>query len=120
MKHARRRLEEIKRRITSGTFSFAEDFPDYRFVGETEPGGQPRTVDEVCEAYIASLRARGELAYATVETYRKILKHHVQPHIGANPFAAVTFSKLDEIANRHQGTKKTFNNVVSAIRGAWR
>jgi hypothetical protein len=45
LKHARRRLDEIKRRIASGTFSFAEDFPDYRFVGETEPGGQPRTVD---------------------------------------------------------------------------
>ena len=70
--------------------------------------------------YITSLRARDELAFATVESYRKILKHHVQPHIGANAFAAVQFSKLEEIANRHQGSKKTFNNVVSAIRGAWR
>ena len=120
LKHARRRLEEIKRRIASGSFNFAEEFPEYRFIGEVGQANQARTVDEVCEAYITSLRARDELAFATVESYRKILKHHVQPHIGANAFAAVQFSKLEEIANRHQGSKKTFNNVVSAIRGAWR
>jgi hypothetical protein len=32
LRRARERLDEIKRQIQVGTFSFAEEFPDYRFL----------------------------------------------------------------------------------------
>lgn len=120
LRHARIRMIRIREKIANGTFSFADEFPDYRFIEKLEAVVKQRTVTEVCKAYIDSLRARSELAYSTIEGYRKILAHHVEPDIGDKPFASILFSKLEEIANRHQGTKKTFNNVVSAIRGAWK
>jgi len=119
LRQARRRLVAIKRAIEDGTFSFAEEFPDYRFIEAIENAGAGRTVSQVCAAYIASLRARAELAYATIESYRKILAHHVEPELGDTAFASVAFSQLDAITTAHQGSKKTFNNVASAIRGAW-
>jgi hypothetical protein len=32
LKRARKQLDEIKQRIAAGTFAFAEEFPDYRFI----------------------------------------------------------------------------------------
>lgn len=119
LKNAQRRLEAINRDIGNGTFSFAEEFPDYRFIEKVASADGQRSVDQVCEAFVASLRARGELAFATVESYRKILKHHIQTDHGAKAFASITFSQLEEAVNKVGGTKKTFNNVVSAIRQVW-
>lgn len=118
LNNAKRRLVAIKQEIANGSFNFAEEFPDYRYLESVNADGQ-RSVDEVCAAFITSLRARDELAYATVESYRKILAYHVQEEHGKRPFTAVTFSDLDDACNKHQGSKKTFNNVVSAIRQAW-
>lgn len=119
LRAAAKRMQAILQGIRDGTFSFADEFPEYRFLDDVAEASAQRTVDQVCEAFVASLRARGELAYATVESYRKILKHHIQDDHGAKPFAAVTFSLLEEAVNAIQGTKKTFNNVVSAVRQAW-
>lgn len=119
LKNARRRMQAILQAIRNGTFDFAEEFPDYRHLTAIAGASSQRTVDEVVEAFISALRARDELAFATVEGYRKILKHHVQAEHGAKPFSAITFSQLDAIVNALEGTKKTFNNVVSAIRQAW-
>jgi hypothetical protein len=33
----RERFESIKRQIEAGTFSFAEEFPDFRFLGRPAP-----------------------------------------------------------------------------------
>lgn len=119
LKAARRRLVEIRKAIADGTFSFAEEFPDYKPPAGLEEPATRRLVTVVAAAYIESLRARHELAFATVESYRKILARHVQPQLGGKSFEAVTFAELDAIANAHQGSKKTFNNVVSAIRSCW-
>lgn len=119
LRHARKRLGHIKQAIREGTFSFADEFPDYRLIGEVTSSSGQRTVDQVCEAFVVSLRARDELAYATIETYRKILKRHVQGEHGPKAFAAITFSQLEDLVNGHQGSKKTFNNIVSAVRRAW-
>ena len=119
LRNAARRLKEIKREIKDGTFSFADEFPDYRFIDDIADAGGQRTVDGVCKAFVTSLRARDELAFATVESYRKILKRHIQADHGTKAFAGITFSSLEEVVNKIGGTKKTFNNVVSAVRQAW-
>ncbi len=119
LKNAKRRREAIQQAIANGTFNFAEEFPGFRGLADIAGADGQRSVKEVCEAFITSLRARDELAYATVESYRKILAYHIQEKHGERAFAAVTFTELEDACNDHQGTKKTFNNVVSAIRQAW-
>ncbi len=132
---AKRRLADIERAIEARTFRFADEFPDYQNLGEItalEAAPAPKaadrrpTVEAVCKDYIATLRARRELAFATVESYRKVLRNRVEDHIDADGqrlgeriFAEVSFSDLNRIATMHEGSKKTFNNVVSVIRGAW-
>lgn len=119
LKAAARRLVQVKRAIGEGTFRFSEEFPGYKHLEGVAVAQSGRTVSEVCQAFIESLRARRELAFATVESYRKILVHHVEKEHGARLFEAVSFTDLDKIANAHQGVKKTFNNVISPIRQAW-
>lgn len=132
---ARERLKAMEKAISGGTFDFAHEFPDYKQLPKVlslkgavpaKPAPKRPTVAKVCAGYIATLRARKELAFATVESYRKILTDRVEQHVdtegrtvGEREFASVTFSDLNRITTNRQVKKKTFNNVVSAIRGAW-
>lgn len=130
---AKRRLEGIEKAIERGSFRFAEEFPDYQNLAEIVAAEQGTTsaptrptVAQVCAGYIGTLRARRELAFATVESYRKILADRVEDFTAADGrrlaehvFADVPFSVLNSIATGREVSKKTFNNVVSAIRGAW-
>lgn len=43
LRQARQYLVGIKARIATGTFCFAEDFPDYRHLGRVPLAGSPRT-----------------------------------------------------------------------------
>lgn len=52
LRRARDYLGGIEQRITSGTFSFAEEFPYYRFLRQTPGGGSPRTCDQVFDAFL--------------------------------------------------------------------
>jgi len=38
LRRARKQLEDIEARIANGTFSFAEEFPDYRYMDELPKG----------------------------------------------------------------------------------
>lgn len=119
LRNAARRMQDILQAIRNGTFDFAAEFPDYVNLEEIADAGAQRTVDDVCKAFIESLRARDELAFSTVESYRKILKRRLQLEHGGKPFASITFSQLEEVVNTIGGKKKTFNNVTSAIKQAW-
>lgn len=117
---ARRRLKDILRAIEDGTFNFAEEFPGYQNLSKLSvPAVKVRTVSEVCKDYIASLQARRELAFSTVTTYRRILAHVIEGQLGEKAFSAVTFDELEKIVNAQAGAKKTYNNKISAIKGAW-
>lgn len=119
LKHAKRRMEAILRAIKDGTFDFAAEFPDYKHLDQVAAAGAERTVSEACAAFIASLRARGELAFSTIESYRKILANRLEAEHGTKPFASITFSQLEQALPGEGTKKKTFNNVASAIREAW-
>ena len=43
---------EIKQRIATGTFVFAEEFPDYRFVKNVAAPEKRRTCDEVFDEFL--------------------------------------------------------------------
>jgi integrase len=64
--------------------------------------------------------AMDDLAYSTLEGYRKILYALWSPKIGETAFEKVVYSELAKIAAAHTRKKKTYNNVVSAIRTAFK
>jgi integrase len=52
LRRARQQLERIKRSIANGTFSFAEEFPDFRNLKKVAAAGCPRTCGEVFDLFL--------------------------------------------------------------------
>jgi integrase len=125
LRRARERLKGIKARIDAGTFDFSEEFPDYKLRDELKviaPSGSGRTCRKVFEAFIAHcemLVEMNSLAFSTVNGYRRILDSVWTPAIGEDAFEEVTYSRLSAIVAAHTRKKKTYNNVVSALRCAF-
>ena len=59
------------------------------------------------------------IAPITLAAHRQILEQVWRPAIGALPFLAVRYSMLVKIVDAHRWTKKTYNNVISALRRAF-
>lgn len=122
LRRARKQLEEIKARIANGTFCFAEEFPDYRDLGEVVGAGKRRTCNDVFDEFIKRCESRMEkndLAFATLDSYRKILDAIWRPAIGAQDFESVKYSTLVKIADARSIGKKTYNNIISPLRSAF-
>lgn len=115
LQYAAQRLVDIKRRITLGTFNFAEEFPDYRFIGSiTGPANRP-TFRKVGELFLASIK--GDVEHATHVSYRKILNQFWYPKIGDMVLADIRYSQLTALIGEHPWTaRKTRNNNVSVGR----
>ena len=58
LRRARERLEVIKHHIRLGTFSFEEEFPDYRFLRRVSGTSNARLCNDVFDAYLAHCEAR--------------------------------------------------------------
>ncbi len=146
LKRARKQLEEINRRIELGTFDFREEFPDYRYlhklpagilrqeqtaaesptcdqVASPAPPKRERTCNEVFDAFLRHCEVRvasNDMAFSTLNSYRKILAANWRPKLGERPFKSVTYSELVEIAgSQGWSTKKTYNNGISPLRCAF-
>jgi integrase len=64
--------------------------------------------------------SKGDLAFATLQGYRKILEAVWRPKIGHEFFDDVKYSTLVKIVDRKVGIKKkTHNNIVSTVRCAF-
>jgi len=82
-----------------------------------------RTCDEVFDSFLHYCEVRvasGDMAFSTLNGYRKILERSWRPKIGAREFTSVVYSELVTIATS-QGwkTKKTYNNGISPLRCAF-
>ena len=122
LRRARKQLENIKARIANATFRFSEEFPEFRDINKVPGGTARRTCNEVFDeflAHCASRLAKNDLSYATVDGYRKILDHVWRPKIGAEIFENVKYSVLVKIVDSKKLKKKTYNNIVSAVRCAF-
>ena len=123
LRRARQHLMCIKARIAAGTFSFAEEFPDYRHLKNVPRAGSPRTCDEVFDEYLAHCAARVarlDMAPVTLSSYRKILDSIWRPELGALRLLDVRYSSLVRIADRTGWGKKTHNNAISVLRRAFK
>ena len=125
LRRARERLKGIKARIDAGTFRFVDEFPDYKLRDELKamaPNSSGRTCREVFDGFLAHcdmLVEMNSLAFSTVNGYRRILNAVWAPAIGEDVFEEVTYSRLSAIAAAHTRKKKTYNNIVSALRCAF-
>jgi integrase len=122
LQRARARLVQIKMQIAAGTFSFAEEFPDYRYRKRL---GIPLRTSSCSDVFDSFLRhgearvARGDLAPITLTSYRRILDRIWRPRIGRITFLSVRHSTLANIADAQRWQKKSYNNAVSALRRAF-
>lgn len=144
LRRAQLQLRDIKARIRSGTFSFAEEFPDYRFIDTLEEvqhekarkreearqqeaelslaRSRLQTCNQVFDAFLAHCETRvamNDLAYSTAYGYRQILASVWRPQIGSDVFDEVRYSRLARIAAAHTQNKKTYNSIASALRCAF-
>jgi hypothetical protein len=94
LRRARARLQAIKERVAQRTFSFAGEFPDYRFLSKTPRGGPPRTCNNVFDAFLAHCEARHDkhdMAAITVACYRRVIENFWRPRIGTARFLDVRY-----------------------------
>lgn len=127
LRHARRLREEILREIANGTFDLRRHFPDYRFVDELAGAAkveQP-TFKRASDLWLQTI----DVAHSTLVGYRKNLNFYWLPAFGERPIASIA---LDEIAAHLAGflnpedegrapiSKKTRNNILISLRGAFR
>jgi len=122
LRRARERLEDIKRQIEMGTFSFAEEFPDYRFLRRLTGTAAVQTCNDVFDAFLAHCEARftrGDMAAVTLGSYRRVLNRVWRPALGNSLFHRVSYSRLVAIADSKPWSKKTYNNAISVLRQAF-
>ena len=122
LRRARERLEAIKLEIAIGTFSFVEEFPDYRFLARLTGTAAVRTCDQVFDDFLAhceARRAKDDMAAVTVTSYRRVLNTVWRPEIGKQLFHRVRFSILVKIADGKPWSKKTYNNTISILKRAF-
>ena len=129
LRRACKQLIEIKKRIEKGTFKFEEEFPDYRFKHALPAAPIDGKADEICnevfDKFLAHCEHRvsmDDMALSTLNGYRDILDRVFRPEIGPEKFEGVVYSRLAEIvADGIRGVKKkTYNNITSAVRTAFK
>jgi integrase len=123
LRRAREQLVAIKARIAAGTFSFAEEFPNYLHLSKVPRAGSPRTCDQVFDDFLAHCTARvakNNMATVTFASYRRVLAGVWRPQLGARRFLDVRYSTLVEIADRADWSKKSYNNAISILRRAFK
>ena len=123
LRRAREHLKFIQQRIRLGSFSFVEEFPDFRDPNKVFHSSPYRTCNQVFDEYLAhceSPRAKNDLSFATLTGYRKALDSVWRPELGTLPFLKVRYSMLSKIASAHTSWgKKTYNNKLSVLRRAF-
>jgi len=99
VRHVRDQLDRISVAIGSGSFRFAEVFPNSKKAGyfaekEISALGVPRGPDQVvfknyAETWYGLLKDSGRISGRTLHTYRGYLDHYLVPFFGDMTFAAL-------------------------------
>src|SRR5581483_10493751 len=105
------------------TFSFAEEFPDFRNLKDVPHEGTPRTCNQVFDAFLAhceSRVAKKDMATVTLACYRRILNGVWRAKLDVIRFLDVRYSSLVKIADETDWSKKSYNNAISVLRRAFK
>lgn len=122
LRRARKQLEKIKASIATGAFSFTDEFPDYRYMKElgSEARGA-RTCGEIFDKFMQHCESRiekNDLAFATFDSYRKILNAVWRPKIGEELFKKIN-TRLSSRSPMRGSSPKRHNNIISPLRCAF-
>jgi len=123
LRWARRHLEGIKQRIANGTFSFAEEFPEFRCLAKVPDRGSPKTCAHVFDAYLAHCASRvamRDMAAVTLASCRRVVNGFWRPRIGTDRFLDVRYSTLVKLADNATWSEKSYNNAISILRQAFK
>lgn len=113
LKYASQLRGEIQRKITLGTFRYADYFPDSKFAAQSSP--QAVTFKEMSLTFLKV----APLEKSTREGYEKSLRKYAWPDLGEMPIDKVTeLDILRALAGIHG--KKTRNNTLIPIRRTFR
>jgi integrase len=115
-------LGSIKQQIAVGTFSFPNEFPDYRYLRRVVGTASIRSCNQVMDEFLAhceSRVSRNDMASVTVRSYRKVLDGVWRPALGKHLFHQVRYSHLVRASDWQHWSKKTYNNAISVIRRAF-
>jgi integrase len=122
LKRAAKLREQIVEQIRHGKFSFADHFPDYKFIDRVASRDSGRTWGAVADDYLASI---GRKEFATRVSYRRIIDFWKGVKLSPNDsatlaeraFTDVRYSDLARFIGSHPwGTNKTHNNKVSVLK----
>jgi len=113
MKYADSVRKEILRRIELGTFTFSEFFPKSKHAAKTD---RP-LFSEMAESWLNS-KTRA-LAETTLKEYRNTINTHFTKPFGKRIMADITFREIDKFMSDLKVANKTFNNVLSVLRGIY-
>src|SRR5258707_1092630 len=86
---AREHLQSIKQHIAVGTFSFLDEFPDYRYLRRVVGTASVRSCDQVFDEFLAHCESRvvrNDMATVTLSSYRKVLENVWRPALGKHVF----------------------------------
>jgi integrase len=122
LRRAREQLQCIKLQIEIGMFSFADEFPDYRYLRRVIGTASVRTCDQVFNEFLAHCESRlamNDMAAVTLASYRRVLDRVWRPALGKLLFHQVRYSHLLKIPDGRAWSKKTYNNAISVIRRAF-
>ena len=125
LRRARLRRVQILKRIANGTFSWAEEFPDFQ-VASSDPSRRPdiesKTCNQVFDEFLDECESRvamSDLTYTTFRGYRKLLNQIWRPAIGSRRFFDIVHSELSAATRNRMWSKKTYNNAISAAKCAF-
>jgi hypothetical protein len=119
LRRAREHLKVIRGRIRLSTFSFIEEFPDFRDLHQVFQHSPHRTCDQVFDEYLSycdSRLSKHDLSFATVTGYRKVLGSIWRPKLGAFPFLQVRYSTLLKIASQYKTCQSPRLGSTASIR----
>lgn len=114
LKYAAQLRGEIRRKVTLGTFRYADYFPDSKFALADAPS--QTTFKAMSETWLEV----ADLAKSTREGYRKSLRRHVWPEFGDKPIDKVTELDVMQALAKVGASKKTRNNTLIPIRRTFR
>jgi integrase len=123
LRGARRHLKGIKQRTANGTFSFADEFPEFRHLVKVPDQGSRSTCAALFDAFLthcASRVIKHDMATVTLASHRRVLDGFWRPRIGADRFIDVRYSALVRIADNVMWSKKSYNNAASVLRRAFK
>ncbi len=118
MNYADKMRKEILRRIELGTFEFKEFFPDSKNAQKEEKQKTALPLfSKIAESWLISKERK--LAGTTLKEYRNTIDTHFLEPFGNRVMADITFLDIDQLMSGLEVSNKTFNNILSVLRGVY-